>query len=470
MPPAQPPAQPTALPTALPTSIILYERDDDGVPFAVEEIRAPRWEPRFAVAPDPFEADVRVVHLVAGPPPAQPPPWLAVDLQRRGVADSGARYVTRESAPDQADAPRRLWAWSPHHRTPAAAIEEFLLAGATALRYPDPPPVEADRQAEALRAFARGVPALGPLVTLRAVALERWLHVAFHEPEAFAEAVLLARIEATAPGDAALMRFLRTAVVPHGIPGAADLAVDRMVLLEQASPWRALEGTSMAAAFAAAQSWQRRYRRAYAEHYRHAILERDAQLRTAEGAEARGLTLERLNTIAALGAPEGVDALLQARDALAALVAMPRDPDAETATTAGVLLGEPNARAFAYREAAAAVDHALARQLRRLSGALAACALRHDNDLRAILDAIAVSEVDRLDRVLDDRLAARIDALLTDAARSPLTVVAQQFPQVTLANLEAAVDEFRRAALHAIEASPDGCTPLGVAGSLHLAP
>ncbi|MEI7925361.1 MAG: hypothetical protein WCI61_04095 [Chloroflexota bacterium] len=457
------------MPTALPTSIILYEHDDDGVPFAVEEIHAARWESRFALPPDPFEADVRVVHLAAGPLPCDAPRWLAVDLGPARLADGGHRYVVqRDGTPDHAT-PRRLWDWSPHHRGPSAALDEFLLAGATALRYPDPPPLDADRQAEALRAFARGVPALERLILHRAVALQRWLHVAFGEPEGFAEAILLARIEATAPGDAALMRFLRAAVVPHRLGGAADLAVDRMVLLEQASPWRALEGASMTAAFAAAQSWQRRYRRAYAEHYRRAVVERDALLHTAEAAEARCATLARLNTITALGAPEGAAALATARDALDALVAMPRDPDAEAATTAGVLLGEPNARAAAYRAATEAVEHALARQLRRLSGALAACALRHDDDLRAILDAVALSEVDHLDRVLDERLAGRIDALLTAAARSPLTVVAHQFPEVTLANLEAAVEEFRRAALHAIDASPDGRTPLGVAGSLRLA-
>ncbi len=457
------------MPTALPTSIILYEHDDDGVPFAVQEIRAARWESRFALPPDPLEADVRVVYLAAGPLPCEAPRWLAVDIEPIGLADGATRYVTLRDGATSGAAPRRLWAWSPHHRGPSAALEEFLLAGATALRYPDPPPLDADRQAEALRAFARGVPVLEPLIAHRAVALERWLHVAFGEPEAFAEAILLARIEATAPGDAALMRFLRAAVVPHGLGGAADLAVDRMVLLEQASPWRALEGASMTAAFAAVQSWQRRYRRAYAEHYRHAVVERDALLRAAEAAEARCATLDRLNTITALGPPEGAAALAAARDALDALVAMPRDADAEAATTAGVLLGEANGRAAAYLQATEAVDHALARQLRRLSAALAACALRHDDDLRAILDAIALSKVDHLDRVLDERLAERIDALLTAAARSPLTVVAQQFPEVTLANLEAAVDEFRRAALHAIDASPDGRTPLGRAGSLRLA-
>lgn len=55
-------------------SLILYERDDDGVPFAVEEVRAALWDPRFAVPPEPALADVRVVLLARGPMPPTPSP------------------------------------------------------------------------------------------------------------------------------------------------------------------------------------------------------------------------------------------------------------------------------------------------------------------------------------------------------------------------------------------------------------
>ena len=65
---------------SLPESLILYERDDDGVPFAVEEVRAARWDESFATPPDPAVADVRIVHLGRGPLPATTPSWLAVDL------------------------------------------------------------------------------------------------------------------------------------------------------------------------------------------------------------------------------------------------------------------------------------------------------------------------------------------------------------------------------------------------------
>lgn len=53
---------------AAPESLILYERDDDGVPFAVEEVRATRWDIAFTIPPDPAIADVPVVHLVRASP------------------------------------------------------------------------------------------------------------------------------------------------------------------------------------------------------------------------------------------------------------------------------------------------------------------------------------------------------------------------------------------------------------------
>ena len=161
-----------------------------------------------------------------------------------------------------------------------------------------------------------------------------------------------------------------------------------------------------------------------------------------------------------MGEPEGEAAIVAARAALAALVEMPGAPDPEAAATAGVRFGEPSERVREFHEATVGVEHARRSRLWRLSAALAACALDDDDDFRAVLNAIALSEVDQIDRVLDQRLVARIDALLSSTARSPLAVVAEQFPEVTLANLEAAVEEFRRAALHAIDTSANGRTTL----------
>lgn len=295
----------------------------------------------------------------------------------------------------------------------------------------------------------------------------------FVEPEAFADAILLARIEAIAPGDADLLRFVRAGAVPTTLTAHANLAIDRVVLLEQASTWRYVEdvrvdGSPIAAALASARQWQRSYQRAYAEHYRRTVDECDHVLRDAEESMARLSALDRLNLIRALGEPEGSAAIVEARAAVAALLGVPCVADPQTATTADVALGAPHPAVAQFRAAAAEADRALQARLRRLAAGLAGCALGHDDDLTAVRHAIALSEVDHLDRVLDERLAARIDALLAGTPRSPLALVAQQFPEVTLANLEAAVEEFRRAAAHAIERSPEGRTSLG--GSIEQAP
>ncbi len=278
------------------------------------------------------------------------------------------------------------------------------------------------------------------------------------------EDTLLARVEVIDATDARLLRFVRAATVPTTLQACADLAIDRVVLLEQASPWHYLDGgssTSSAGASRPPRTWQRHYVRAYAAHYARVVEDCDHLLRDAEGLMARLATLEHLNGAGSLGEPEGAAAIGALRSAVATLMAMPAEPDPHAATTAGVHLGAGNPAAEAFRVAAADVDRALEARLRRLSASLAACALTQDDDLAAIRHAIAVSEVDHLDRVLDDRLTARIDGLLRGAARSPLALVARQFPEVTRDNLDAAVAEFRRAALRAIELAPDGRTALG---------
>ncbi len=404
-------------------------------------------------------ADVRVVHLARGPVPRSFPAWLSVRLTT-SVAKDAAPYATAaEGAPAEHSSPRRLWPWSPHHRRPSAKLAEFLRAGATALRHPDMASADAHHQLDALIAFARGREALASLTALRSTALERWLHVTFGEPEQFADALLLARIEAANPPDAAVLRFLREATIAEAAHQHADLAVDRVVLIEQISPWRYLDGAPMAAALAAARDWCRRYARAYAAHYREVLRSRDALLSEAVALVARMETLARLDRMTALGTPDGEAAVETAQLGIAARAVIANTPEAidgGAAVTAGAQLGAPSAQTEAFRTAATAVEHAFQSRLRNLSAALAGCALDHEDDLHAVLDAIALSEVDHIDRVLNDRLAARIEVLMGAAARSPLAAVARRFPALTVVNLEAAVEEFRRAAHRAIDAAPDG--------------
>lgn len=485
---------------AEPPNTMLHARDDDGVPYAIELVVAERWEPRLAVAPAAEVADVRIVRLARGPVPPALPPWLRVEVAgapvsggaprpTTRVAEGAAAYrldridqidqIDRPDASDNAEAAASesaqgdgdggaavaaaLWPWSPHHRPPRARLEEFLRAGAAALRHPEGPPLTPAHQQAALSAFGRHG-ALAPLAALRAAALERWLHVRFGDPDVFAAAVLIERIAAASAEDAALLRFVREAQVPAGDPALADLAVDRTVLLEQASPWRYFEAVPLAPAFAALRAWQRRYRRAYAQRYREAVAERGVLLTEAAEGEARFAALERLNGIAALGAPEGRTPLARLRAAVAALGAMPDAPQAEAAITATIALGVPNPLVRELRAAVAEAERALQSRLRRLAAALAGCALDRagaDDDLARTLAALAASEVDHIDRVLDDRLTAHIERLLADGAPSPLARVARRFPEVTLATLEAAVEEFRQAAGEAIAASQDGRAALG---------
>ena len=451
------------------TRLVVYERDEDGAPYAIEVVRAKLWDPQLAVAPDAEVADVRVVHLLGGLGPASTPPWLRVlappATPRRGarVAETGTAYVVRERADD-------LWPWSPHHREPGARLDEYLRAGASAIRHPEPPPAQPTHQQEALAAFGRRARGYAQLAALDATALERWLNVRFGDPDCFADALLLERVSAVNAEDAALLRLLRAARLPADDASVADLAVDRAVLLEQTSPWRYLEAAPQGAsgngtrdgtraALAALRAWARRYRRAYAARYRAALLERQTLLAEAAQAEARLAALERLNGIAALGAAEGREALILLSAAVAALQAMPDAPDADAALTAGIALGEPHPLARELRQAIADAGRALEVRLRRLEARLAGCALDRagDDDLCAALSAIAASEVDHLDRVRDARLAAHIDRLLSEVApRSPLARVAQRYPEVSLETLEAAVEEFRAAAAEAIATSPDG--------------
>lgn len=144
-----------------PESLILYERDDEGVPFAIEQVRAVRWDVALATAPDRAVADVRVVHLERGPLPTALPSWLSVDLIGRGVGEPAATYVVDAAIEAPARIAHRLWAWSPHHRRTTSTLDDFLRAGATALRHPEPPAVDAGRQAEALRA-SRGAAPISP--------------------------------------------------------------------------------------------------------------------------------------------------------------------------------------------------------------------------------------------------------------------------------------------------------------------
>ena len=440
-----------ALPASAPlhtTRYVAHERDALGRPYAVEVVEADRWLDEFLEPPDPTVADARLVRLGAGGGPSDLPRWL-------GVETGADQQIHLERIGE------KLWPWSPHHREPGASLQDFLSAGASALRYPDPAPAESERQLDMLTRFASDC--LSPLrevATRRSDALERWLLHAFGEPDRFAEAILLERIaEAGCTDVLHELRFLRAARVP---PAYAELRVDRQVLLEQASPWRFFEPGSLGGAIEAIRAWRRRYRLAYEAHYR-AIVSKAIRMRSiVEGATIAGAALSRLDGVQALGPPVGAAALADLESAATMLTALPPDPDPETPCTAGVVLGEDPPAFAALRAAADAVEEALEIQRRRLASETVARIPARPGvpALDRLLQAIVASDVDAIERVLDQPLVDHLERLLANRTASPFASLAERYPTVTAETLDEAVDTFRAMLSTAIADSPDGLVAL----------
>ena len=452
------------------TSYVIYDRDEFGAPFAIEIVEARRWSRALLDPPPPERADTRIVTLLENAPPAGLPRWLHVETPALRVAEVAARYEARNG--QRAPARRRrdrsalargraLWPWSPHHRPPAASLDGFLAAGAAALRHPAPVPAGREERLALISELVAGRPApFAPLATLQADALERWLAYAFRDPDAFADALLLERIESSGDGDAgetvAALRFLREAEVAGGSSEYAELLIDRRALLEQASPWRYVEGAPFAGALAAVQAWVGRYRQAYRSHYR-AVVARADEVRSAlRAAEPAATALGRLDDVSALGPPAGEQALDQYR-AAAALDAFPQEPDLDAARTASVTLGREPALFGEAVAAASAVRRALDVQRRRLASSTVRMVLARPGvaALDRLLQAIGASDVEAIEHVLDDALAAHIEALLAAAAESPLAQLAARHPEVTAETLNDVTETFRALLRAAVAASEE---------------
>ena len=246
--------------------------------------------------------------------------------------------------------------------------------------------------------------------------------------------------------------------MPDDLPEHAELAIDRQVLREQASPWRYFGGESFAGALSAAQAWRRRYRMAYAEHYRALTLQADELRARLEEAGAAAAALERLDGVRSLGPPVGSAALRAHASARAALEALPAELDPQRARTAGVTLGLEPAAFDEAETAITAVRRALGQQLRRLASRTVRIVLERQGvaALDRLLQAITASDVEGIERALDDRLAAHIDRLLSEAAESPLSRLAAGHPTVTSETLEGTVAAFRELLEESIAAADDG--------------
>lgn len=398
------------------TSEVLFERDEMGAPYAIEVVQAARWDDSLLERPS--EADARIIELHLGRPPLELPAWLRVELVGTRLAERGPSTGPYATAPATSASVRRLGRalWSTvsagaERPVLASSLDDFLAAGAAAARHPAPAPAEASRRLDVLARFCRGRPnPLGRIASLEGIALEWWLARRFGDADALAEAVLIARIRESDVEGADDLEFLRLAEVPEGDLQLAELALDRRLLLAQASPWRYFEAGGMAAALAAVRAWRGRYLAAYREHAS-TLRARATELRRFLEGELRAVrAVERLDRIRALGDPLGIEATTRLRGLIRELAGY--EPDGASAP-----LGREPALFATAERAPLEVRAALERQRERLAAAAVRLVLERpgQQDLDRLLQAIQVSQLDGLERALDDRLAGHIETLLEGA-------------------------------------------------------
>jgi hypothetical protein len=314
------------------------------------------------------------------------------------------------------------------------------------------------RRAQRTAPAPMGEPVVEALERVRDVAeggAERFA-ARYTSPADLGEDVLLCRclergIEG-AQGLAELRRYLIEAAPPDG---ASELAADRIMTLEQLSFATLLEEPKRLAGMRSTfQVFREAYRKAYLEQHRrygegaarlHALLEE---------AEPVARALARLNTLRALGPAVGRTALSQYQRLLADTTVCARGKELE-----GELLERPlcsrcglrladSPPEEAAREAVRGLRRALARQHARLaSEAMRQILARRGGErIERFLQIVQASDLSGLVNVLDDTLLDFLGELLAPAAASTdvLGELAQLFPSVGEANLDAAVEEFRR--------------------------
>lgn len=430
---------------------VLYERDDLHRPYAVEVVTG-AWDDALLECPDRSVADVRILQLETGAAPADLPRWLRV------LAPAPGAYASQSSSADQEmhRLAEDLWPWSPHYREPGPSLSEFLSAAASAVQYPAPSPAEVAQQTALLAQFAAGrPPPLDRVATLRADALERWLLLAFGDPDELAIAILLERIADSGDGEAIdELRFLHDADVPELY---AELYHDRGALLDQASPWRFFDAASFGPAIAATRAWRSRYRLAYDAHYRSMIARAGRTEPAIQQASAMCDALRRLDGIPTLGAPIGEQAIACVDAAVSAIRTLPERPDPATPRTAGVRLGEEWPAFAQLDEAIRNVNTTLERKWGRPAAQASKRLLTRSTTsaLAPLLLTFLASRPADMSEVLDDRLAHRIEEVLT-REETLLSDLAQRYPVVTFQNLDEAVEEFRAALGVTLAAAADG--------------
>jgi hypothetical protein len=358
-------------------------------------------------------------------------------------------------APDAADRTRQY----------RDALYESL-AGAEPAASDASPLILLGRLAERGRPLASEAPAASLIATLGEVAGASDIDAAvalaetrFESPAAFREAISFGRCLARDAGQTLRLSRERTYLEGGFVPALLpDLLTDREAVLDAATftaLWR--EPARLEWMLNVIAIWRREYAAAYAaQHGRHQA----AIAALAEGMDAllpRVAAVERLNGLDRLGAPLAVAALahfhelerlfpcsLDARELAEALADSPLCP------LCSFRLGDraPTAEA---RRVAAAIERALAGQQGRLarrvvSRLLDRPAASTEERLRRFIEVVQASDLAGLALILDDSLVEFLRSLLEAPAAGAGVVdrLARAYPDVTEANLDAVIAEFRR--------------------------
>ena len=242
------------------------------------------------------------------------------------------------------------------------------------------------------RTSRAGPPRLGRLATQRGDALERWLRHAFGDPERFADEILLARMSAERPGSPA-----HEIVAALRILRDAEVAAGAVEHAELAVNRRVLLEQAVPWRYFSGDLLTAAVQavRAWQRRYRLAY---ERHYRAISG---RAATVAQ-ELRAALPAAEAVRRRL-ASETVRAVLARPGVPD-----------------------------------------------------LDRLLQAIAASDLDGIERVLSEDLAAHIDRLLREAREPPLAALAMRVPRVTAESLDEAVLAFRAILEEALAEATDG--------------
>ncbi|HLF79870.1 MAG TPA: hypothetical protein VJB57_20505 [Dehalococcoidia bacterium] len=284
----------------------------------------------------------------------------------------------------------------------------------------------------------------------------------FGTPEKFGEAIYASRWLTTEPDNGLPLvqarRYLEDAVIPPQPTAMAELLTDRDATLNSttfAATWR--DRSIVAPALATIEVWRSRYVASYLPaHETH----RRAMSTIADNIDdlaLHALAIEKLNTLRRLGTPVGLAALAQFHELERFYACSVEDAGlrqtlsrAPACPECAFVLGA-QAPAAEARRVRQAIERGLASQQRRLAQRVIARLLAQphateEERLARFVQVVQASDLNGLSMVLDDEMVEFLRQLLEplQPEQGLIERLAASFPEVTLTNLDAAVEEMRR--------------------------